>query len=188
MQKFAAALAAIGLSAAPAFAQDTGEAGVSARAGLNGQELRLISGGLASGAPGLHTNAILPFGRPKAEIVAAVAAIRGAPTGRDANGECGAGPMDFVHFDGLRLNFQHGRFVGWSVNPPAGAQPLQDEWGLGLGTTRASLTDGDQDPATIESSTLGVEFDAGGIGGLLSSDAPDATVTTLWAGTNCQFR
>lgn len=189
MLKFGLCLAAIGLCASPVLATDPPAAdSVEARAGLNGQELRLGSNGLLSGSPGLHSNAVFAFGDPRAEVVAAVAAIRGAPTGTGSNAECGAGPMEFVRFDGLTLNFQHERFVGWSVDPPAGAQPLQDEWGLGLGTPRANLTDADQEAATIETSTLGVEFDAGGIGGLLSSDAPDATVTTLWAGTNCQFR
>ncbi len=189
MLKFGFCLAAIGLCASPAFAlhPPAGDS-VAARAGLNGQELRLGPDGLLSGSPGLHSNRVFAFGMPKAEIVAAVTAIRGAPTETGANAECGAGPMDFVHFGGLSLNFQQDRFVGWSVGPPAGAQPLEDHWGLRLGTARANLTDGDQPAATIETSTLGVEFDADGIGGLLSSDAPDATVTVLWAGSNCQFR
>lgn len=182
-------LAAIWLCAGPAFAlHPPATDSVAARAGLNGQELRLGPNGLLSGAAGLHSNMVFAFGMPKAEIVAAVTAIRGAPTGADSNNECGAGAMTFVHFGGLSLNFQQDRFVGWSVNPPAGPQPLEDHWGLRLGTARANLTDGDQDPATIRRSTLGVEFDADGIGGLLSSDAPDATVTTLWAGINCHFR
>ncbi len=189
MLKFGLGLAAIGLLAAPVLAQDPPAVdSVEARAGLNGQELRLGPNGLLSGPPGLHSNAVFAFGMPRAEIVAAVTAIRGAPTGTGANAECGAGPMEFVHFGGLSLNFQEGRFVGWSVSPPAGARPLEDHSGLRLGTARANLTDADQPPATIETSTLGVEFDADGIGGLLSSDAPDATVTHLWAGTNCQFR
>lgn len=189
MLKFTLCIAAIGLCAAPAFAFHPPAAdSVAARAGLNGQELRLGPNGLLSGAPGLHSNTVFAFGMPKAEVVAAVTAIRGAPTGADSNSDCGAGAMTFVHFGGLSLNFQQDRFVGWSVSPPASAQPLEDHWGLRLGTARANLTDGDQPAATIETSTLGVEFDAGGISGLLSSGAADATVTALWAGTNCQFR
>jgi len=158
------------------------------RAGLNGQELRLISGGLASGTPGLHTNRIFEFGMARAEIVAAVAAIRSPATGSEANQECGAGPMEFTRFGPLTLNFQHGRFVGWSLDGPASAQPIEEEMGLGIGSARAHLTDGDAGEARIETTTLGVEFDAGGIHGLLGSDAPDAVVTHLWAGTDCQFR
>lgn len=165
----------------------SGEDSVRARAGLNGQELRLIPGGLASGAPGLHTNRLFEFGQPKAVILAAVAAIRGPATGSDGNGECGAGPMDFTRFGTLTLNFQNGRFVGWSLDGPPAVPPIEEEMGLGIGTARADL-DGDREPARIETSTLGVEFDAGGIHGLLSSSAPDSTVTHLWAGTNCQFR
>ena len=155
----------------------SGEDSVRARAGLNGQELRLIPGGLASGAPGLHTNRIFEFGMPRAEVVAAVAAIRGRATGSDANRECGAGPMEFTSFGTLTLNFQNGLFVGWSLDGPPGAQPIEEEYGLGIGTTRADLTDGDRDDAD-ETSTLGVEFDAGGIHGLLGTNAPDAVVPT----------
>lgn len=172
----------------PAAAAQSGDASVNPRTGLNGRELRLIAGGLASGTPGLHTNRIFEFGMPKAEIVAAVAAIRGPATGSAANGECGAGPMEFTRFGTLTLNFQGGRFVGWSLDGPRATQPIEEEYGLGIGTARAHLTDGDAGEARIETSTLGVEFDAGGIHGLLSSDAPDAIVTSLWAGTNCQFR
>jgi hypothetical protein len=183
----AATAACSAVTPAPAD-RHSGEAPVNARAGLNGQELRLIAGGLASGTPGLHTNRIFEFGMPKAAIVAAVAAIRGPATGSDANGECGAGPMEFTRFGTLTLNFQNGRFVGWSLDGPRAAQPIEEEYGLGIGTPRAELTDGDAGEARIETSPLGVEFDADGIHGLLDSNAPEAIVTALWAGTNCHFR
>jgi hypothetical protein len=163
----------------------SGAAYVNERAGLNGQELRLIAGGLASGTPGLHTNRIFEFGMPKAEIVAAVAAIRGPATGSETNQSCGAGPMEFTKFGPLTLNFQNGLFVGWSLDGPPAAQPIEEEYGLGIGTLRDHLSGDDGEPARIETSTLGVEFEAEGISGLLGSDAPDAVVTHLWAGTNC---
>jgi hypothetical protein len=172
---------------APANAQSDGDH-VNPRAGLNGQELRLIAGGLASGTPGLHTNRIFEFGMPKAEIVAAVAAICGPPTVGNANYECGAGPMEFTLFGPLTLNFMNGRLVGWSLMAPRAAQPIEEEYRLGIGTARAHLGGDDGEPARVEETVLGTEFDAGGIHGLLGSDAPDGVVTYLWAGTDRQFR
>lgn len=179
---------ALALAGATAVAAaQSGEEDVISRAGLNGQELRLIASGLASGTPGLHTNRIFEFGMPRAEIVAAVAAIRGPATGSDANEQCGGDRMEFTHFGPLTLNFYSGRFVGWSLMGPRAAQPIEEEYGLGIGTPRAELSDGDAGEARIEETHLGVEFDAGGIHGRLGSDAPDAVVTFLWAGTGCAF-
>ena len=164
------------------------EADVGEPAGLIVGNLRLSPDGLAAGMPGLHTNQSFRFGMPKAEIVAAVAAMRGWETQSEANGECGAGPMEFTRFGKLTLNFQNGRFVGWSLEGPRGSEPIEEEYGLGIGTPRAEVAAIDSDEVRFETTARGVEFDAGGIHGLLSSNAPDATVTALWAGTNCQYR
>jgi len=150
-----------------------------------GLQAMLSGNGIAAGTPGLHPSQFYQFGRPRAEVLAAVTALRGRPTGSGSNEECGEGPIDFVDFGNLRLNFQQGRFVGWDASP--GDPPLRDEWGLRIGSPRADLVEADE-PARIENSTLGVEFEMNGMGGLLSSDAPDATVTDLWAGLICAFR
>jgi hypothetical protein len=177
----------LALAGAAAAAAQPGEPSAGARAGLNGQELRLIAGGLASGTPGLHTSRVFEFGMPRAEIVAAVAAIRGPATRSDTNEDCAAGRMEFTRFGPLTLNFHSGRFVGWSLMGPRAAPPIEEEYGFGIGTPRAALSDGDAGEARIERTLLGVEFDAGGIHGRLGSDAPDAVVTFLWAGTDCAF-
>lgn len=59
--------------------------------------------------------------------------------------------------------------------------------GLGVGASRESLENGGL-AVDVSESTLGTEFAAGGLYGLLSGDGPDATVTHLWAGTACSFR
>ena len=41
---------------------------------------------------------------------------------------------------------------------------------------------------TVEKSTLGNEFTAGDLGGLVNDTKPDGKVTALWAGSTCQFR
>jgi hypothetical protein len=41
---------------------------------------------------------------------------------------------------------------------------------------------------TIDDTSLGVEFSAGDLHGILSSRRMDAVVTNLWAGVTCIFR
>jgi len=153
-----------------------------------GLELRLAGGGLTAGQPGLHPSGTYAFGMSRAEIVAAVSAIRGPATGEYAASDCGAGPMQQVRFGSLTLNIQNGRWVGWAVSGPADTPPLRTEWDLGLGSPRSALDDGDRDTAEVAESTLGTEFEVSEIGGLLSGAGPDATVTDLWAGTECAYR
>lgn len=149
--------------------------------------LRLSSDGLAAGMPGLHTNRSFRFGMSKAEIIAVVAQTRSWETKSETSGQCGAGPMEFIRFGTLTLNIQNGLFVGWSLDGPRDAQPIEEEYGLGIGAGRDDLNPMDGE-VRIETTSLGVEFDSGGIHGLLSSNAPDAVVTHLWAGINCHAR
>jgi hypothetical protein len=172
----------------PAAAAQSGEIAVSEPAGLIVGNLRLSSDGLAAGMPGLHTNQSFRFGVTKAEIVAAVAQMRSWETPSEADGECGAGPMEYTRFGKLTLNSRNGLFVGWSLDGPRETEPIEEEYGLGIGTPRADIAAIDSDEVRFETTARGVEFDAGGIHGLLSSNAPDAIVTALWAGTNCQIR
>ena len=153
----------------------------------NDLELRLAGGGLTAGQPGLHPSSTYAFGMPRAEIVAAVAAIRGPSTGQDENRECGAGPMQFTRFGPLTLNFQEGRWVGWDLSAAA-TPPLLTDWDATIGTARADLDDGDRDSARVEQSTLGTEFSVSDISGLLSGPGANAVVTHMWAGTDCAFR
>ncbi|MCB2088434.1 MAG: hypothetical protein R3E18_12970 [Sphingomonadaceae bacterium] len=121
----------------------------------------------------------VPFGSSRAETEATLIPLLGEPQSRDANGECGAGAMEFSAYEGLTLNFMDGIFVGWSAN---GAPYLPSE-------TRAELGDA---ATPFADSTIGEEFTMGEgdaiVSGLFASDDPDAPVTDLWAGTNCIFR
>jgi hypothetical protein len=154
---------------------------------VEGQVLRLHPDGLATASVGLHSSGLIRFGQARDEVVAAVTGFRGRPTGTGRNSECGAGPMEQVDFGPLRLNFQDARFVGWELRGRADP-PIEEEYGLAIGTPRADLEESDQGAATFENSSLGVEFDAGGIGGLMSGGGRDATVASLYAGTTCFFR
>jgi hypothetical protein len=173
-------------AAAPAnAAQATRNA--AAPAAVEGRILRLHPNGLATAQAGLHSADLIAFGQPRDPVVAAVTRLRGRPTATGSNGECGAGPMEQVDFGPLRLNFQQGRFAGWELSGRADP-PIEEEYGLGIGTARAELERSDQGAASFETTSLGVEFDAGGIGGIMSGEGRDATVASLYAGVTCFFR
>jgi hypothetical protein len=125
------------------------------------------------------------FGSAQADVVAALAPIGRPPV--ETNAECGAGPLQIGQWpNGLSLLFQEGRLVGWSVAAAAG-NPVRTPQGIGAGATRARLAAA-YPRVAVDESTLGTEFEAGGIGGLLESEADDARVAALWAGTTCHFR
>lgn len=128
----------------------------------------------------------IAFGGPEAEAIAAVSAALGTPRARSTNRDCGAGPLDFVEFEtGLLVNVQSGRFVGWTVRSGSERTPRTMS-GIGVGSTRAELER--SYAVAIAKTTIGVEFSAGGLQGVLASDAVQARVTDLWAGTNCVAR
>ena len=121
----------------------------------------------------------LPFGTPKAAAIATASKTFGLPTDETRVEECGAGPMDFVRFHGLSLAFQHGRFAGWSLSEKFPS--VATSGGLTVRAPRSVLGG-----AAVERSTLGPEFELGGIGGLL--DEKEREVVALWAGLTCHFR
>ena len=130
----------------------------------------------------LTGNGITPditFGTARAAATTAAAAAFGASTDTGHNDECGEGPMDFVDYHGLRLSFQNDRLVGWFLR---GAEPaLHTAGGIAIGSPRSALGS-----TPIEQSTLGQEFQVGGVSGLL--DDQGHQVESLWAGMICAFR
>ncbi|SIN84603.1 hypothetical protein SAMN02745824_2014 [Parasphingorhabdus marina DSM 22363] len=132
----------------------------------------------------------LPFGTPMAKTVSAVSAQTEIEGIASANDECGAGPMQFVTFGDLKLNFQDEAFVGWFID---GASPIvKTPEAVGIGSIRETAVA--QMPIVMQpDSTLGNEFlsDRGAdgfIGGFLSGTDGNAVVESLYAGTNCFFR
>lgn len=126
------------------------------------------------------------FGMARDVAVPMISAALGRPAGTGRNEECGQGPMDMVDFkDGLTLFFMEGKFVGWDLDgreKPAYTTAA----GIGIGSTLRQVRDVMQ--VTVEESTLGHEFSAGDLGGLLSAATPDGRIEHLWAGSTCQFR
>lgn len=148
--------------------------------------LNLTGEGLALVDPNTGSSRALDFGSDQAMVRQAVAATGRAPLDDNTNAECPAGPLAFIEFaGGMTLWFEEGKFAGWALRSDA-ARELQTAAGLGVGSTRAEL-DAAYD-AKVEESTLGQEFQAGAISGILNSAAPDGKVEALWAGVNCVFR
>ncbi|MEZ0243358.1 MAG: hypothetical protein ACAH11_08295 [Sphingomonas sp.] len=127
------------------------------------------------------------FGVSRDIAVPIVSAVLGKPVDTARNGECGQGPMEFVTFKGgLDLEFQDGKFVGWSLDGrEKGGYTTMN--GIGIGSSLRDLR-GAFSGVTVENSSLGDEFSAGDLGGLLTSLKPDAKITAMWAGSVCQFR
>lgn len=126
------------------------------------------------------------FGMPRDAATRAIAAALGSPIEEGDDQECGAGALSFASFrGGLGLYFDGGKFVGWDLDGRDGGQ-LTTAAGIGIGSTRKQLESANA--IKVEDSTLGVEFSAGDLSGLLSSRDPDGEITHLWAGTTCIAR
>lgn len=132
----------------------------------------------------------LVFGAPAADAIDTVSRAQGAAPQRGRNEECGAGPLDMATWPGgLTVMSQDGRFIGWSVSRGAadgGNAGMATMAGIGVGSTRGELEAAYA--ADIRETTLGQEFAAGDVFGVLDGTGPSARITALWAGTSCNFR
>lgn len=128
----------------------------------------------------------ISFGRPQAEVLAAMERVRG-PAGQGTNQDCGAGPVQYANWpDGLSLVFQDGSFAGWGLDGRAKGA-LATAIGIGPGSTRAELDDAYAN-VEVRQTTLGTEFSGGGFFGVLDGGGPAARVTHMWAGVSCVAR
>ncbi len=146
---------------------------------IDGEGIRLVNRTTGS------TRAV-HFGSEAQTAIDAVTAARGAPESRSSNDECGAGPTEFVVWDGgFSLLVRNGEFEAWSLSdraPPA----YRTMSGVGIGTPRNELEAAYK--VDVFQSTLGTEFNAGDIFGVLDSDKAHARIVALWAGAACVFR
>ena len=142
---------------------------------LDGEGLRLVD-------PENGSTRLIPFGGPQAETLAALTGALGAPSETGSNGECPPGPLDFATFgQDTTLYFQDGGFAGWFTS--AGDWSTMN--GIHAGMTRAEL-DASGSEIELTETSLGQEFDAGGVYGIMNDDA--SAVEVLWAGANCFAR
>jgi hypothetical protein len=133
--------------------------------------------------PGASPPRTLAFDMPEpATIEALTTALGRPPTELGENEECGGGGMKFAEWkDELTVWFLDGRFAGWDSEGK-----LKTIEGIGIGSSRADVAG--LPGFEVEESTLGTEFRAGGLSGILDSKAPAAKVEHLWGGATCVFR
>ena len=179
-------------------AVDLGQGGVAAQAGasqhppvmsLDGEGLRLVDPDSGATRP-------LAFGVPLEQLALVTEKLKG-PAEKGRAEECGAGPLAYLRWsDGLTLYALDGLFAGWALDETEGAAAKAKDGkpapklttisGIGIGSTRTQLLD--VYDAKIEQTTLGTEFNAAGLSGILDGTGGKARVTNLWSGVNCVFR
>lgn len=148
--------------------------------------LNLTGDGLAVVDPKSGSSRPLPFGVAETTAREVVTAVRGMAISDGRNDECGAAALTFAEFPGgLTVWFQDGRFAGWALGDHA-TPDLATAAGLRVGSTRAELDSAYT--AKVSRTTLGQEFQAGEISGVLSAPGAPGRVTALWAGVSCVFR
>lgn len=146
---------------------------------VDGDGLRLFDPVTTSASP-------IPFGRSQSEVVGALERFRG-PAGKGTNQDCGAGSVDYAIWpDGLSLVFKGDRFVGWGLDGRA-AGAVSTGGSVGPGSTRKQLVEAYAD-VRVSKTSLGNEFTAGGLAGLLDGPNASSKITDMWAGTSCVAR
>lgn len=132
----------------------------------------------------------LPYGTEEIKVVAMLEHF--GPVHRNRNEECGAGPMESASSPatGLTANFQDGELVGWFFDGDGTKAHTAND--ITVGSTRAALEKAMPIEMQTES-TLGIEFfsgsgEGGFVGGFLSGESDNATIESLYSGTNCFFR
>lgn len=127
----------------------------------------------------------LAFGGAQAGVLADVDAALGAPKEQGVQEECPAGPLyHALYASGLQVVFQDGEFVGWAAREGSRFRTAQ---GIGPGSTAGELKKA-YPAATVDESSLGHEFAAGDLYGVVTGPSDAATVEMMFAGTNCIFR
>ena len=143
---------------------------------IEGEGLRLFVIATGAARP-------LPFGTDSASVFTAIQrGTRAEPVESGDGGDC---PGSFARWsNGLTLRFDDGKFVGWSLRD--GDNSVTTPTGIGIGSTRANV-----DSAVViavRGTSLGTEFTAGELAGLLDGTAPTSKVIHLSAGETCVAR
>ena len=141
------------------------------------------SKGIIASGNGTANGSIISFGRTQASAIESTSKLIGVfADDVFINDECGEGPTDLASWDaGIRLLFQQGNFRGWVATSPN----FKTSGGIAPGLTAEHLTNAG---ISLKTTTIGREFEAGGVFGLIEDAGPDAKVTTTWAGNSCFFR
>jgi hypothetical protein len=165
-------------SAGAAPVSDTGDASAPVPAAEPAASVVLAPDGVVVGG------ARVAFGGGREQVLAAVGGVLGAPQEQGTNEECPAGPLGFTQYAGLQLVFQDGSFVGWFAQE---GSPLRTGQGIGVGSTLGQLKAA-YPAATVEETSLGTEFAANELYGIVTNPSDEGKVQVMFAGTNCIFR
>lgn len=148
-----------------------------------GEHLRLEPDGLSFVVTEGGDTRLARFGTERARIVDAAGATLGAALNSARRGDCPDGPLEAVLFPaGMTLFFGDGQFVGWNLVEPGGH--IATGMGIGIGSTRGEL-ERTYAFRMRNDSSLGHEFKAGRLHGLLTGTGEEAKVTRIWAGKAC---
>jgi hypothetical protein len=127
----------------------------------------------------------LAFGGSQAGVLADVGAPLGEPKEQGIQEECPAGPLyHALYASGLQVVFQDDEFVGWAARAGSTFRTAQ---GIGPGSTLGELKKA-YPAATVQETSLGHEFAAGELYGVVTGPSDSETVEMMFAGTNCIFR
>ncbi|WP_420397378.1 hypothetical protein [Nioella sp.] len=147
-----------------------------------GDIVTIGQGGLGLSSADATATATLPFGTPFHESLRTLTMIMGHDFSVYLPEDCPAGPVVVASFTRqIDLIYQEDRLAGWMLRP---GSTLTTQSGVGLGTPLAGL--GGFATLEVMESTLGWEFQAGEISGLLSDR--EGIVSHIWSGTVCVFR
>lgn len=143
---------------------------------LSGDGLQLVD-------PDSGRTRMIAFDTPRTETLALVKSALGDPSGTS---RCDVAPLAAAQFgERIALYFENDRFAGWSANP-RGGRSMSSMSGVRIGSTRAELED--SLVPEISQTSLGTEFNAGGLSGVFSGTGQEARIEGLWAGMACIAR
>lgn len=127
----------------------------------------------------------LAFGTSRARVLAAVGAVLGEPREQGVQEECPAGPLYHALYSAeLQVVFQDSAFVGWASRK---GSAFRTAAGIGPGSTLGELKAA-YPAATVGETSLGMEFAAGDLYGIVADSTASGQVEMMFAGTNCIFR
>lgn len=162
----------------PASEQAPAAGNAELRLALDGAGLRVFNSSSGSARA-------IEFGTRKTEFLDLLEKVVGQAAVKQGNNEdCGA--TNATWSNGLVTWFQNDQFVGWSISQDQ-PSPLRTANGIGLEMTRAELENSGT-VVQVAESTIGTEFSAGNVAGLLSSSNTDGVVSNMWAGQVCIAR
>jgi len=152
---------------------------------LDGEGLRLVD-------PRTGSTRLLEFGSDEKIALDALIMAWGVPAERTGQPDCAAEPPTSIRWtNGLGVLMQEGKFTGWSASAPrqpeaATSRAVQTMSGVGAGTSRMEVES--VYAIRVSQTTLGTEFEAGGMHGVFADSTAGAPVEALWAGFACVYR